>query len=231
MSMAHETAGVSTTLDPGPETAPAKARRSSLSHGKRDPLTPEQSQLAGEQWGLACRVARRFSRRCPGVQIDWEGAAALGVCRAAATYREDRGTTVETHVHNKVIWACIDLMRDQGVRGYGRHHRYEGVPEILSFDRPVLSGYDSGRDALFGDLATPVADEPPVGWELEWEDEIGALTRGLPGRQGQAIRLYYLHAETKTMRKAGAALGLSESRVSQIHADWTVRLREGRSAC
>ncbi len=49
------------------------------------------------------------------------------------------------------------------------------------------------------------------------------LTRGLSPSERLVLVLYYY--ESLTMTETGAVLGLSESRVSQIHKDVLARLR------
>ncbi len=51
------------------------------------------------------------------------------------------------------------------------------------------------------------------------------LCRGLCDRERDVLRLYYF--ENMTMAQTGAALGLSESRISQIHRQLIAKLRAG----
>ena len=54
-------------------------------------------------------------------------------------------------------------------------------------------------------------------------DLVAGAIRALPQKEQTVIALYY--HEGITMKEAGAVLGLTESRVSQLHAQALLRLR------
>lgn len=230
----EKAAGSSLTLDPAVEKAETETEgnrpQSSLPRRRRrggHRLSPEQSRRAAEHWGTALELASYFERRYPGHRLDWQGAAALGVCQAVATYRDGEGASLKTHIQRRVAGACLDLMREQRVNGYGRAVRYQGAPRIRSLDariRDAANVTDDYRVVHHRDLIA--SEELPVGWELESADEVKALTRLLPGKPAVVMRLVYLHAATRRLRDAAEAMDLSESRVAQIRADSLELLRE-----
>ena len=57
----------------------------------------------------------------------------------------------------------------------------------------------------------------------ELEDRLAEAINNLPDRERLVMTLYYY--EEMTMREIGMALGVVESRVSQVHASAVVRLR------
>jgi RNA polymerase sigma factor for flagellar operon FliA len=57
----------------------------------------------------------------------------------------------------------------------------------------------------------------------EKRDRLAAEIDRLPERERQIVALYYL--EELTMKEIGAVLGVTESRVSQIHTQAVIRLR------
>jgi RNA polymerase sigma factor for flagellar operon FliA len=82
---------------------------------------------------------------------------------------------------------------------------------------------DSGEEELAYVPSRP--DEDPLFRCLkgELEDRLAAAITNLPDRERLVMTLYYY--EEMTMREIGLALGVVESRVSQVHASAVVHLR------
>ena len=82
---------------------------------------------------------------------------------------------------------------------------------------------DSGEEELAYIPGRP--DEDPLFCCLrgELEDRLGEAIANLPDRERLVMTLYYY--EEMTMREIGLALGVVESRVSQVHATAVVHLR------
>jgi len=82
---------------------------------------------------------------------------------------------------------------------------------------------DSGEEELAYIPGRP--DEDPLFCCLrgELEDRLGEAIANLPDRERLVMTLYYY--EEMTMREIGLALGVVESRVSQVHASAVVHLR------
>jgi RNA polymerase sigma factor FliA len=91
-----------------------------------------------------------------------------------------------------------------------------------------LHGLDEETPALGAALAAPT--HPPAGQveQQELRTALAAAIGGLPDRQRQIVLLYY--TRELTMRQIAAVLGVTESRVSQLHAaalfSLSVRLRD-----
>jgi RNA polymerase sigma factor FliA len=58
----------------------------------------------------------------------------------------------------------------------------------------------------------------------EMRDRVRAVLETLPAREQKIVRLYYF--EEATMKQIGRAIGVNESRVSQLHARAIARLRQ-----
>lgn len=187
-------------------------------------LTDEQARLAAEHWDLALTIARVFAKRYEGYPIDFEGAAAMGICQAALTWDPEGEASFPTWLGLRVRFACIDALRAIRMLGYGRNRRYEGAPLVLSLDYAIESEYGAGLPLSPG--ANLPSGEDPTGWEAEAADEVLSLSRTLPKGHGAVVRLLYLDGATSTMREAGRRLGLSESRVSQMHKQALAWLRD-----
>ena len=82
---------------------------------------------------------------------------------------------------------------------------------------------DSGEEELAYIPGRP--DEDPLFCCLrgELQEKLGEAIEHLPERERLVMTLYYF--EELTMREIGLALGVVESRVSQIHASAVVHLR------
>lgn len=92
----------------------------------------------------------------------------------------------------------------------------------------TLVELDNHDDETPGASAWQVPDSPERSPLREYERQetrdklIAAITR-LPERERQVVALYYV--EELTMKETGAVLGLTESRVSQIHTQALIHLR------
>jgi RNA polymerase sigma factor for flagellar operon FliA len=62
----------------------------------------------------------------------------------------------------------------------------------------------------------------------EMRDRVSRALQTLPAREQKIIRLYYF--EEATMKQIGRAIGVNESRVSQLHARAIMRLRQALEA-
>lgn len=90
------------------------------------------------------------------------------------------------------------------------------ISSILSLDQPISS--QDGEPASLVDMIEDEDSEDPTG-RVEWQEAkdvakrlIGTLTQ----QERLVVALYYY--EELTLREIGSVLGISESRVSQIHS-------------
>jgi RNA polymerase sigma factor for flagellar operon FliA len=96
---------------------------------------------------------------------------------------------------------------------------------VLSFEEMWVGGGDRDeRQEGAGAIADERADDPVQIFENEEFKSIlaGAIDR-LPEREKTVIALYYY--EGLTLKEIGAVLGVTESRVSQLHTKAVIRLR------
>jgi hypothetical protein len=199
------------------------------------PLTVEQGRLAADPASLrlAARIAARFGRAYPPLADEFASEAPVALCQAARSYDPAAGVAFGTHAACRVAGAMRDVRRLWKPKGY--RYGLPGCPAVHSLDTaaPFVSraGPDrvgSSGEARWGETkgALLVDDVPGVGWEIEYHDEVAGLARRTP--RGCGVVLIRLHGHAATIDLAAAAryLGLSRSRVQQMHAAALDRLAE-----
>ena len=87
------------------------------------------------------------------------------------------------------------------------------MPAMLSLQRPRFGSSGDGRQRSEAELAA-TREQAPFD-RVAWRADLNHLIRSLPRAERLIVLLYY--AEGLTMREIGLTLGLSESRVSQMH--------------
>ena len=188
----------------------------------RPPLTAAQQQLVAEHWRYALAIGRNHTTPQERRDGEWTGAVGLAVCHAAANYEHGRDILFRTFMARYVEGVILELRRRRLVKGY-RPLKKKGragnraLPRVWSLNNPLPDG--RRRDFLDRDRMT-------VGWELESQDAVEALTRGLPHGRGEALRRLYLRADTPTHAAVGRSMGLHQTRASQLCNDGMRCIRE-----
>ena len=122
---------------------------------------------------------------------------------------------------------------DEEISGGARDHR-GGVPGFAARDLPLLDrgarralgGASGGGDpvALIDTIEDPEAPQPQEAMnQTELREALGEAIARLPEREKLVITLYYY--EELTLREIGEVLGVTESRVSQLHTKAILRLK------
>jgi RNA polymerase sigma factor for flagellar operon FliA len=204
---------------------------------------------------LALRIAARLPASVELDDLVHDGI--VGLLDAVEKYDARRGVRFRTYAEARVRGAIIDGLRhkDWCPRSVRRGQRE--MDEIVGtlqtvHGRPATEEEIAGamnldledfrnllRDLSSGALLS--LDEMPSGAELavapesdlphgrlerrELTDAIAAELRELPERERRVVELYY--HEGMNMKEVGLALGVTESRVCQLHAQAASRLRVG----
>ncbi|MDA3936082.1 MAG: RNA polymerase sigma factor WhiG [Actinomycetota bacterium] len=95
---------------------------------------------------------------------------------------------------------------------------------VVSFEELWVGGDKDDRQSAIGSIADETAEDPVTVFESEEIKDIlaGAIER-LPEREKIVIALYYY--EGLTLKEIGQVLGVTESRISQLHTKAVLRMR------
>ncbi|AGA28416.1 sigma-70 family RNA polymerase sigma factor [Singulisphaera acidiphila] len=174
-------------------------------------LTDEQRLVVERHWEKAIRLAEIQAVKHDYLDLDWASAAAYGLCDAALRFAPERGVKFWTFAVHRIRFAFVDLMREGRLRGYGRCSHVADAPVV---HRTV--------DCDFA--ASLRSDEHQPGWEACSLDEVYSLTQRLSHNARETVRLHYGHGFN--FKQIGHRLGLSPSRIGQIHKQALAFLRQ-----
>lgn len=95
---------------------------------------------------------------------------------------------------------------------------------VVSFEELWVGGSRDDGQAVAGSIADERADDPVAVFEsAEIKEILASAIERLPEREKTVIALYYY--EGLTLKEIGQVLGVTESRVSQLHTKAVLRLR------
>lgn len=187
-------------------------------------LTPGRSRLVVENRPLVVAVVRGMVRRSEfgGDPADMAADGTLGLIEAAIGFDPDRGVKFATYAPFIIRGRIVDGLRammPNGARRPEQLAKFERTPKTKSIEsllsRPNDNKYDTDKD--FSLLAMMASDADPLAEARDYHETLDDLFKGLVPRHRRMMTLLYGHAGM-TMKAAGKALGLSESRVSQMHS-------------
>jgi RNA polymerase sigma factor FliA len=95
---------------------------------------------------------------------------------------------------------------------------------LVALDEMLSAGADRGESLTLGDTVADTADGPVAAYEVEEMRQILAeAINKMPEREKIVLTLYYY--EGLTLAEIGEVLGVTESRVCQIHTKSVIHLR------
>lgn len=107
---------------------------------------------------------------------------------------------------------------NMGMDEYNRILQDTSEHKILSFEEIGI-----GDESILDNFPNPQTGVLDVLQKNDLNDQVANAIAGLPERERMVMALYY--AEELNLREIGAVLGVSESRVSQIHSQAVIRLQ------
>ncbi len=184
------------------------------------PTTPERATVL-QYLPLVDRVARRMARRLPcNVALDdLVGAGSLGLIDAVRRYDPARASSFAAYAELRIRGAILDHLRaldwlPRGVRASVK--RGESESSVVSVDDGTGVGFDG--------FATTQPSPRSVVELRQRRASLAAAIGALPARTRRVLGLYYM--DELTLREIGDVLGVTESRVCQLHAEAVVHLKQ-----
>ena len=202
---------------------------------------------------LALRISTRLPSSVDVEDLVHDGI--LGLLDAVDKYKPERGVRFRTYAESRVRGSILDGLRQKDWRPRSvrslqrnidatvgelstRHHRAATEEEIamalglnISAYRDLLRNVSVGPILSLEDLPSGLDQSPDnensqPDAPLEKKDLIRVLAEeisNIPERERRVIELYY--HESMNMKEVGAVLGITESRVCQLHSQAASRLR------
>jgi RNA polymerase sigma factor for flagellar operon FliA len=202
-------------------------------------LTGEQERVLLEHLPIVRFLARRIHERLPQhVDIeDMVSAGVVGLMDAFSKFDPAKKVQFRSYAQFRIRGAILDSLRtlDWSPRELRRKGRaveveLEKYQQLLGDLKGLEIGTlhlerneDSGDEELAYVPGRPEEDPLFRCLRGELEERLAEAIQNLPDRERLVMSLYYY--EEMTMREIGLALGVVESRVSQVHASAVVHLR------
>ena len=185
------------------------------------PATPASDKLVEDHMDIAAYWGKRLARLDPTDSAAVLSDAQLGLVAASRKFDPKRHVLFRTYAQKRVQGAIKDGIRDRSGRTEGSWKRPRGP--LVSLCVQIYSG--ETRDATLEDY---LEDRRPVA-HLPFERE--SLLRHLVGFDRTTRMIFCLYyGEDLTMGEVAKAIGISESRVSQIHGNAILALRAKMTA-
>ena len=203
---------------------------------------------------LVKRIAYHLAGRLPAsVEVDdLIQAGMLGLLEAAAHFAPDRGASFETYAGIRIRGAMLDALRKLDWAPRSVHRRAREVAatvralenelwreardvEVAARMQVSLEEYhaivqDAANcqvagldDATAGRAVDPGPDPFRDAAEEDFRRGLALAIDGLPERERLVMSLYY--DDELNLKEIGLVLGVSESRVCQLHGQALIRLR------
>ena len=188
------------------------------------PAPQPSPEIVTQHLHLVHGVVHRLARRLPPnvERDDLVAAGTFGLVEALQRNQGDEGGTFAWYARTRIRGAVVDELRAQDWLSRRARDRATSDKAAGGLGAAFVSLEDAGLASESGELASSV--DPAA--EAEAKSDRRALTRALerlPDRERQVITMHYF--EGAKLKTIGASLGVSEPRVSQLHARAIAQLR------
>src|SRR5947209_3928569 len=150
----------------------------------------------------------------------------LGLMAAIERYDPDRDVKFETYAMARIKGSIIDELRAMDWVPRSVRARAREIERAIAALDELWTVSSSGGDqiALIDTIEDTEAPDPQGSLSAtEMREAIGEAIARLPEREKLVVTLYYY--EELTLREIGEVLGVTESRVSQLHTKAVLRLK------
>jgi RNA polymerase sigma factor for flagellar operon FliA len=200
---------------------------------------------------LVKRIAQQLLVRLP-AHIEMDDliqVGLIGLLKAADDHQQDSGAAFSTYATIRIRGAMLDELRsrdwlprsvqrdlgrvaaaiEQVEQRVGRAATDQEIANALEMDLEdyqQLSGeLACARIGQLDEVDVPTEDDATseLVFDVARREALVAAIEGLPEKEGLMLSLYY--TEGLNLKEIGLVLGVSESRVSQIHGQAVARLR------
>lgn len=172
-----------------------------------------------DQWtDLVWYIVNKIKGRLPFSVSEEElyAAGMFGLMRAARSYDETQGAQFKTYAYHRVRGAILDDLRRMDFLPRSIRDKAKATGE----DAPAIVALPTDEDGHVGIGASEATDTVEHNEMLE---TMHAAIDTLPEKMKFVMSMYY--RDNMKMCEIGVRLKITESRVSQIHANAVLRLR------
>jgi RNA polymerase sigma factor for flagellar operon FliA len=175
-------------------------------------------------------ASKAFAHYAGQVELnDLRSDGVFGLAEAVDSFQPARGIKFSTYGYQRIHGAMVDGVRSRDwVPRLERQRAKQGLVNVRAMGSLESPVFDTHRGVR------PLGDQLPdptggaMSRSLEARESIRRLIVGLPRRQRAAMLMYF--EQDLTMKEIGKALGLCESRISQLISGALLELRARFSA-
>lgn len=167
--------------------------------------------------------AERMGRKVPVQLDDLISDGTIGLINAIDTFDAERGIPFEAYSHKRIYWAMIDGMRKREWVPRSLREKAQKTGIKLTEVKSLHYQYDSDGDNHSGSMLDFLNDKNNSFQHSQSDEILQHITHRMSRTDALIISLYYWNG--LNMRDVGKALGMSESRVSQLHKLLIQRLK------
>jgi RNA polymerase sigma factor for flagellar operon FliA len=199
------------------------------------------NELVQQHLDYAHAIAAELLRGCPPDihRSDLERAAELGLVQAANSYDPSRGSSFVTYAYYRIRGSVYDELRQSrrankvettandyrknDTTSEGSEAKAEGADLDNAISKVVMS-YLLSIENLSHEIASKTTESPMDRMlRKERKETIHRALKQLPTRNREVLRGYYF--QELSLKQIGRRMGISESRVSRIHAKGLEKMR------
>lgn len=176
-----------------------------------------------EHMPLVSGIVNRMKGALPGHirHDDLKSYGYEGLCKAAIYFHPDFGTSFRTYATHRIRWAIMDGLRD--LDHIAHSARYKAKRAGLTHTLPEMTSLDDSGGSADHDWHNLLADSRPGPDIHAGMFELPGICKILSDREFAIVDMRYRGGHT--FEAIGRVIGVSESRVCQLHQTLIERLR------